>query len=114
MPGWKETNRYGPAPTGAFLNVVTHLLDVLLGDDPRGARLGRAEEGHEVRPGLLEAEADAVLIDDLDGRHARLHERRPGALVAVEGELHVLGRDRIAVVKLDARPQDELVDQPVR
>src|SRR4030095_7569224 len=31
--------------------VVTHLLDLLLWDDPRGARRGRAEEGHEVRPG---------------------------------------------------------------
>src|SRR5207249_7238774 len=40
-------------------------------------------------------------------------ELRPRALVALEGELHVGGRDRLAVVELHALADDELVREPV-
>jgi hypothetical protein len=52
-------------------------------------------------------------IDDLDGRDARLHDRRRGATIALEGELDVFRRQRIAVVELHARAQDELVHQAI-
>jgi hypothetical protein len=44
---------------------------------------------------------------------ALLEQLGAAALVAVEGVLHVLGRDRIAVVELHARAHDELVGEPV-
>ena len=66
-PGLNETNLYGPAPTGRLLEaLVADLLHVLLRHDPGRAGGGRRVEGQEVGPGLLEAEADAQRIDDLD------------------------------------------------
>ncbi len=93
--------------------VVTHLLDVSLGHDPAGAGGRRAVERHEVRPRLLQVEAHATRIHGLDLAHALLQDLRPRALVPLEGELHVRGRDRLAVVELRALAKDELVREPV-
>jgi len=84
------------------------LLHVLLRRDPGGGRRERAVERHEVRPRLVQDEADAVGIDDHDLLHLVL--KALGALGAVERELHVLGGERIAVVELQPLAQLELVD----
>ena len=52
-------------------------------------------------------------IDDLHGDHARFQDPRAAALVALEGKLHVIRGERIAVVELDALAQHELVAEPV-
>src|SRR5207237_9297254 len=92
---------------------VTHLVYVLLRHDPGRAGGGRSKERHEVRPRLLEPEPDAMRIHHLDPRHARLERRGRRAFVALERELHVVGRERVAVVEPDALSQDELVAQSV-
>src|SRR6516165_12563660 len=43
--------------------------------------------------------------DDLDGLDALFQVRRARAFVALETELHVFGRERVAVVKLHALTQ---------
>ena len=93
--------------------VLTDLLDVGPGHDPGGTGGRRAIERHEVRPRLLQVEAHAAGIDDLDLAHALLEDLHPRALVPLEGELHVRGGDRLAVVELRALAQDELVGEPV-
>src|SRR5256712_4412269 len=93
--------------------VVTHLLDVSLGHDPAGAGGRRTVERHEVRPRLLQEEAHAARSHALDLAHALLEDLRPRALVPLEGELRVRGRDRLAVVELRALANDELVREPV-
>ena len=94
--------------------VLTDFLDVFPGHDPRGAGGRRGIEREEVRPGRVEHEAHAMRIDDLHGFHAlvQLPGRRP--TVAVEAELHVLGREGVAVVELEAFPQLELDHEAVR
>jgi hypothetical protein len=52
--------------------VIADLLDILLGHDPARAGSRRAVEGQEVRPRLLEAKANPLRIDDLDGGDACL------------------------------------------
>jgi len=47
--------------------VVADLFHVLLRDDPGGSSGRSAVEGHEVGPGALQAEADAMRIDDFHG-----------------------------------------------
>ncbi len=92
--------------------LVADLLHVLLGHDPAGPG-GPGVEGHEIRPRLLEPEADVTGIGRLH-RHDPLLERLArGAAVALEGELHVLGGDGVAVVKAHPLAQDELVGEPV-
>src|SRR5205823_11467833 len=54
---------------------------------------------HEVGPRLLEPEADAGGIHDLHHGHALLQHPRGGAPIALEGELHVVGGDGLAVVE---------------
>src|SRR2546427_1841991 len=93
--------------------VVADLLDVLLGYDPAGAGGEAAVVGHEVRPGLLEPKADPARIHDLDRRDLLSQELRRGATIPLEGELHVLGGDGIAVVELHAVAENELVDEAV-
>ena len=93
--------------------VLAHLLDVLPGDDPRGARRRRAVEGHEVRPRLLETEPDAPGIRSLDRGDLLLEHLRRDAAVPLERELDVVGRDGLAVVERRPSAQHELVDEPV-
>src|SRR6266480_4221049 len=102
-PGRKLTTRYGPAPTGAFAKpssptFSTYFFGTIHVRHRR--RVDRAVEGHEVWPRLLQDEAHAAGIDDLDLAHALLEELGRGAAVAVEGELHVLRRHWLAVVEL--------------
>ncbi len=104
----------GPgADRGLLEAVVADPVHVLLRHDPRGAGGRGAVEGHEVRPRLLEVNADAPGVDDLDFAHPVLEQLGRRALVAVERELHVLRRDGIAVVERDALAEDELVAEPV-
>src|SRR3989449_3746098 len=84
-------------------------LDVLLGHDPAGARRRRPVERHEVGPRLLEEEPDPARVDDLHLLDLILEELRRPAAVALEGELHVLGGDGLAVVELGPLAQHELV-----
>jgi len=96
-----------------FIAVVANFLDVLLRDDPPGARRACPIEGHEIGPGLLEPKPDAAGIEDLDRRDPLLEGLGEDAPIALEGELHVLGGDGLAVVELGPRSQFELVDEPV-
>ena len=93
--------------------VLADLLDVFLRHDPARAG-GGAVERQEIRPRLLQHEADAALIRRLDRRHPLLHQRRRGAAIALEGELHVLRGHRLAVVELRAGAHGEFVAEPVR
>ena len=63
--------------------------------------------------GRLEAEANAAGIGRLDGGHPVLERFRGGALVPIEGELHVVGGDGLTIVELRALAQDEVVGEPV-
>ncbi len=93
--------------------IVPDLRDVGLGHDP--SRAGRARvEGEEIRPRLLEAKPDARRPRSLDRRHPFLEGLARGASVALEGELDVLGTERIAVVESHTVSQDELVHEPIR
>ena len=103
-----------PGADGRLLEpVVSNLLHIFLRDDPAGAGRRAAVEGHEVGPGLLQSEAHPLGVHDLHRGDLLLQELRGRASVALEGELDVLGGDRIAVVELDAFAQDELVGQAV-
>ena len=93
--------------------VVADLLDVLLRHDPGGPG-GPEIEGHEVGPRPLEADADAPGVGSLHRRDALLERLGGRATVALEGELDVLGGDRLAVVELHSLAEDELVDETVR
>ena len=101
------------AHRGLLEALVAHLLDVLPRHDPGGAgRRGRVE-GQEVGPRLLQGEADAVGVERLDLGDLALEEGRARPAVALEGELHVLGRHHVAVVETDVLAQHELVDEAV-
>ena len=92
-PGVKDTKRYGPAPIGAFLKPSSPTFSTYLrGHDPRRTRGRGAVEGHEVRPRLLEPEADTPGIRRLDRGHPLLQRLRRDAPVALERELDVIGR----------------------
>jgi hypothetical protein len=93
--------------------VVADFGQVLLGHDDTGGGGGGAVEGHEIGPRRLQVEAHGQRIDDFDLLDVILQGLRSRALVALEAELHVLGRQRVAVVKLQARAQLELVGQAV-
>src|SRR5262245_40065692 len=86
-------------------------LDILLRHDPARAG-GVGIEGHEVRPRLLETEADAAGFGNFDGGDPVLDHLGRRAPVTLERELHVLGGHRIAVVEAGAAPERELVDEP--
>ena len=93
--------------------LVADLLDVLLGNDPARAAGRRAVERHEVGPRLFQTKADAVRVGHLDGRDLLLQQTGGRALVSLERELDVLGRQRVAVVEHDALAHDELVHEPI-
>src|SRR6202030_1495562 len=80
--------------------LLADLLDVLLRNHPARARHERAVESREVGPGLLEHEPHAVRGEYLDLLHRVLQRLGGAPAVALEGELHVLRGDRIAVVEL--------------
>jgi hypothetical protein len=98
-----ETNRV------VLEGVVADGLNVFLGHNPADSSGHSAVEGQEIRPGLVQVEADVVGIDDLHGLDLLL--QLPGAcpLVALEAELDVFGGKRIAVMKFHALSQLEVV-----
>src|SRR5262249_27482952 len=77
-------------------------------DNPGGGGGGPVER-HEIGPRLLQVKAHDPGIDDLDLLDVLLQNTRAGALVPLEAELDILRRHRVAVVKLEARAQTELV-----
>src|SRR5262249_6369623 len=85
-----------------------HLLDVLLGNDPGSPSRERSVEGHEIGEWLDQVESYTIGTDDRDVSDLLLED--PGSLGPLEAELHVLGGEGIAVVKLQAVAQLELVD----
>src|SRR5215467_9614256 len=52
-------------------------------------------------------------FDDLDGLHTLAQQLGGSAPVALEAEFHVRGREGVAVVKLEALPQLELVREAI-
>src|SRR5437899_2150829 len=68
---------------------------------------------HEVRPRLLEPEADPLSVDHLDRGDAGLEGGRCSPAVSLERELHILGGHRLAVVEFDALAQHELLHETV-
>ena len=64
--------------------------------------------------GCFEPEAHAPGVRRLDRGDPVLEAAREDAAVPLEGELHVLGGDRLAVVEFHAAAQHEVVDEPVR
>ena len=98
----------GPGADRRLLEpVVADALDVLLRHDPGGTGGRCRVERHEVRPRLLEPEPDALRVDDLDRGHPRFQRGGAAALVALERELHVVGRERYPLA------EHELVGEPV-
>ena len=89
---------------------LADLLHVVFRHDPAGRAGHRAVIGHEVRPRLLQDELHRVRIDDFDLFHLFMDQR---ALRPLEAVFHVFGRERVAVVKLDALAQLELVGELV-
>ena len=113
-PGGERDEAIGPGADRRLLEaVLAHPLHVALGNDPGGPGRGRRVEGHEVRPGLLEADAHVAGVHDFHRGHPRLEGGRGPAPVALEGELHVLRGDRVAVVEAHADAEHEVVDEPV-
>ena len=88
--------------------VLAHRLDVLLRHDPGRPRGAGAVEGHEVAPRLVQDEPHVTGVHHLHLLDALAEQRSAGALVALEGELHVLARDGIAVVEARALAQHEI------
>ncbi len=104
----------GARADGLLLEAVSaNLLEVLPRQDDAGGRGGRPVEGHEIRPGLLENEADRQRIDRLHLAHPSVELLGACALVALEAPLDVVGRQRVAVVELESLAELELVDEPV-
>src|SRR5262249_62394124 len=82
--------------------LLAALLDVFLRDAPRRTGRRRRIEREKVGPGRVEHEAHAMRIDNLYSLHPLVQHLGRCAAIAVEAELHVLGRERIAVVELEA------------
>ena len=101
-------------PHGRLLvAILADLLDVLLGHDPARTGGRGAVEQHEVRPRLLQDEAHLGRPDDLNLLHLLLEQRRRRSFVSLEGEFHVLGRHRRAVVEFRVLAERERVGQVI-
>src|SRR5207248_11694768 len=113
LEGHLDPRRHADEPIraradGHFLEaLVTDLLDVLARNDPARARRGGPVERQEIRPRLLEDEANPSRVDDADLLHAVLEEPGRAAAIALERELHVVRGDGIPVVESHAVPDDE-------
>jgi hypothetical protein len=94
-PRCERDDLVGAGADRGFLEaVLADLVDVMLGHDPAGAGGGGAVEQHEIGPRFLEDEADLRRGEDLDLLDLLLQQGRARALVSLERELHVLGRER--------------------
>ena len=103
-----------PGADGRSLEaLVADLLEVLPGHDPARAGGQASVIGHEIGPGLLQTKAHPGRIRGLHARDSLFQELRRRAPVALERELHVVGRDGIAVVEPGTLAKDELVDEAV-
>src|SRR5262249_17553545 len=96
-----------------FEAILADLAGISLGHDDTGSGRGGAVKRHEIGPRLLETKTHDQGIDDFDLADVVLEGLRPGALIALEAELDVFGRHRIAVVKLQPWAQFEFVGQAV-
>ena len=113
--GRRADEPVGPGADRRFLEaLVADFLDVLLRHDPARAGRGGAIERHEVGPRLAEHELDPARIDHLDVLDLVVEQLGRAALVALEGELDVLGGDGLAVVELGVLTQHEGVAGAVR
>src|SRR6185503_17146727 len=90
------------------------LFDVLPGGDPRSAGRRRRVEDQEVGPGRVQHEPHPVLVGNLHGLYSLVKQLARDAPVTLEGKLHIVGREGIAIVKLEALAELELVYEPVR
>jgi hypothetical protein len=88
--------------------LLADLLDVVLRNDPPSAGIGRVKR-QEVGPRRAQAEHDASGVGHLDRGDPVLHQLVRRAAVALERELHILGGQRVAIVKFDPFAQHELV-----
>src|SRR5215831_12916806 len=86
---------------------ITDRFDVFLWNDPPGTA-GARIEGQKVWPRLVEPEADMSGIGCFDRRNLLLDQRLIGAAIALEGELDVLGGDRLAIVKFGTITQHKI------
>src|SRR5229473_4717917 len=93
-------------------SLLTDLLDVLLGHDPRRARGRGGIEDEEVGPRRVQDEADAIRVNDVHGLDPVVQKVRGGAAITQEAELHVLRREGVAVVELEPLAQLEFVHEP--
>ena len=93
--------------------VLADFLHVFLRHDPSATGRHGSVEREEIGPGLLQPEPDVTGIDGQHLAHLVLEDLRARAAVALERELHVLGRDRLAVMELRALADDEVVREPV-
>ena len=92
-----------------FETVISDFRHVFLRHDDAGGGRGRAVERHEIGPRLLQVKPHHARIDDLDLFDVLLQRLGAGAVVALEAELDVLGRDRVAIVESESLTQTELV-----
>ncbi len=114
MPGCAADEFVGACADRMFLEaVLTDLGHIFLRHDDTGGAGCGAVESHEVGPRLLQVEPQDQRVDNLDLPYVILEGLRPGALIALEAELDVLRRQRVAVVKFEPRPQFEFVSQAV-
>src|SRR5262249_19617764 len=87
----------------ALKAVWTNLLVILCWHDPTSSRhVARTQQQQEIEEWFLEAEADGARVDDVHGLGLHLEGGRERAAIVLVAEFDVLGRDGLAVVKLDA------------
>src|SRR5262245_6929054 len=77
---------------------IADFLDIFSGDNPAGARRGRAVERHKIRPGLMQAKAHVMGVDNLHGLYPFFQVPGTSTRVALEAELHILGSEGVAIV----------------
>ena len=82
--------------------IRTDLLEIIFRDDPGGGAGERGIDSHEIRPRFMQHKADLVRIDDHDLLYLLVQLHPLGTL---EAEHDVLGRERVAIVKLHALAQ---------
>ena len=71
-------------------------------NDPADPRGRRPVVRQEVGPGLYKVKPHAAWVNDLHFANPALDLFGAGAPITLEGEFHVFGGHRIAVVELDA------------
>ena len=103
------TNLYGSETDRMVLEPVgADLLHIVFRHDPAGGAAKCAVERHEIGPRLVQDKAHRVGIDRDDLLHLLL---QLCSLRSLEAEHDILGRERVAVMKLEPLAQLELVGQ---